>query len=143
MFRKLFKVYVIYKDNSQEKVLCVCTKKREVTEFIRKYYLVTHFEHFKSWCELHNYNVKSQEATNAYIDISASDSFTFPVIAYWYDVNSLAGLLRMINNYVPVGCSFETENDWQSALTRCGEFLNNYKNHPEDGELKEDKKNEA
>lgn len=111
MFKKLFKVYVIYKDNSQEKVLCVCTKKREVTEFIRRYYLVTHFEHFKSWCELHNYDVKSQEAANAYIDISASDSFMFPVIAYWYDVNSLAGLLRMINNYTPVGCSFETEND--------------------------------
>ena len=122
MFKKLFKVYVIYKDDSQQRILCVCTKKREITEFIRKYYLISHFEHFKSWCELHNYDVKSLEAENAYINISVNDSFKFPVVTYLYDVNSLAGLLRMINNYTPVGCSFETDADWQNALARYEEL---------------------
>lgn len=144
LFRKKVGLYLIYKDENENSLISVVEKKQQVDEFIRRTILVYHYKHFKAWCKLKNIDYTDPLSENAYIDnfIITSDEetlnqYTYIVKKAYYTKASIASILRMFNNCLPLGCSYETnaENVYANLLYDQLQEVNK-KENPSDGSTK-------
>lgn len=95
-------------------LLTVLTTDKQYDEFLVRYYLDKHQEHYSRWAPLHGYaeNPDSQEAMQEYLATAAQSGLEeFEdniVVTLWrYDANSVAAMFRMFFGCMPMGMENE------------------------------------
>lgn len=90
-------------------ICAVVPKKKDAREYIKKKYVIDHFDHYESWCALRALDDESLESENAYFEeIAADDVFDeYSVATGYYDKRRIAAALRLSACMLPVGASYE------------------------------------
>ena len=110
--------------------LCtIVSSKKEITEYVKNKIIEDHKEHYNSWIKLHD--KKDNSATRAeYIDLLFQDDPDsipmFTVRKETYDAKGLASVFRIYNRCMPIGCSYES-NEEVYCYNKINEELKNLK----------------
>ncbi len=115
------KVYAICEniDNALDNIYTIVATKKQVNEYIMNRSYLEYLPHYLTWCELHNENSELKETFIKYLDIvHRDDCIEFKVIKLKYTVNTLCSLLRTLSECVPVGTSYELEEEFTNFLTK-------------------------
>lgn len=90
--------------------------KADLYEYLKKFLILEHFDHYKAWCEIRKLDVNSSDAENEYnkncIDKSEYADYLISKLTY-RDID-IATILRMFGNCIPLNCTFEhpVESDY-------------------------------
>ena len=80
-----------------------------------QYLYLKHYAHFRLWCPVHGYKVDHAKAWLAYsrsiIELEYNGEPLYSVAQVNYDPNVIASLLRSVNNCIPMGCPFDTNEE--------------------------------
>lgn len=90
-------------------ICAVVPKKKDAKEYIKKKYIIDHFDHYASWCALRSLDDESPAAEDKYFDETADDSLfdEYSIATARYDKRRLAAALRVSACLLPVGASYE------------------------------------
>lgn len=104
-------------------IVTFVVKKNQIAEYINKKLIVSHYDHYKQWCELNSLKEDSEQAESAYIKTCGPNwceynEYTFR--RFVYNIDELASLFRIMNKCAPVGTSYETDAEI--------EYMDNYLN---------------
>lgn len=90
-------------------ICAVVPKKKDAKEYIKKKYIIDHFDHYESWCALRSLDDEALESEDTYFDETADDSLfdEYSVATAYYDKRRLAAALRVSACMLPVGASYE------------------------------------
>ena len=102
-------VYGLAKVDTPNSYLTFVSKKQDLEEYVRRFILLEHFEHYRAWCNLKNYDLESPEIEKLYFKtcIESSELNNYIVKKLKYRLKDITGILRMFGNCLPLGCSFE------------------------------------
>lgn len=90
-------------------ICAVVPKKKDAKEYIKKKYIIDHFDHYESWCALRSLDDEAPENEDKYFDETADDSLfdEYSIATAYYDKRRLAAALRVSACMLPVGASYE------------------------------------
>ena len=90
-------------------ICAVVPKKKDAKEYIKKKYIIDHFDHYESWCALRSLDDEVSENEDKYFDETADDSLfdEYSIATAYYDKRRLAAALRVSACMLPVGASYE------------------------------------
>ena len=90
-------------------ICAVVPKKKDAKEYIKKKYIIDHFDHYESWCTLRSLDDESPESENMYFEETAADDIfdEYSVATAYYNKRRLAAALRLSACMLPVGASYE------------------------------------
>ena len=117
LFSKKITLYVVLnqvEDSEETSIEYVVSNMRELVEYIDKKILMSHYDHFKLWCDLHNCKVGDPKKQEEYLvniltsmDDEEKKKYIFPIKKISYDKQTVAAAIRMLNCCEPLNCSFE------------------------------------
>lgn len=95
--------------------LCtIVSSKKEVEEYVKNKIIDDHKEHYNSWVKLHN-KTDTAKTRAEYIDLLFQDDPDsipmFTVRKETYNAKGLASIFRIYNECVPLGCSYESNEE--------------------------------
>ncbi len=110
-------------DNAEPAVpISFTTCREEAIQALDQYLYLKHYKHFRTWCPLHGYDIDHAKAWLEYSRSLAVDTFNdgkprYTIIQIDYEPNILASLLRLYHHCTPMGCTFDTDEEFmeQSA----------------------------
>ena len=106
---KKLKIFGVAKKDAPENFLTIALKKEECVEYVKKYVLLEHLDHFLSWANLRNLDSHAIETQFAYltdcIELDEWDKYIIVPLYYTYD--EVVAIIRMFGNCTPLGCSFD------------------------------------
>lgn len=111
---KKISFYVAQDKKNISKFLTLTCTKQEAVDFCYKYMRIQNFNHFKLWCVLRELNVDDENAWKKYYDnvISIEEKKQYIITKITYKLNDVAAILRMFGGCLPVGCSFDTKEEY-------------------------------
>lgn len=112
---KLFNFYAVI-DNVQDECVnidelsyyTVSVNEKDCYEYIDRKEKLDNASHYNSWCYIHKYNKDAPKTWNIYKSVVLENEKKYCVIKIAYSLNNLSVALRMLNNCVPIGCSYES-----------------------------------
>lgn len=115
--------YSLYQDSSgtgiDSQILTVATTYEEALEYIRTCLILSHFTHYKNWCEIHGHTQDTEKLRTDYIlttlDMS-NPANQFSVIKVAYSHADIGILLRSALHCIPIGCSYDDPLERHSFL---------------------------
>ena len=114
--KKMKFLYICRIEDEQEIPLTYVNNINQAREYIYRYYLVKHLEHFKAWCECHDRPDKTWEDYIFYahnvIEIHTNPD-NLQIIPTWFNQEDIAAVLRVNTLNYPVGASYETPEEIQ------------------------------
>lgn len=94
--------------NDTKDILTFVTTKKEAKEYIIKRCIADNFEHYKSWCELREFDTNNIHSQFLYFtDVIDKDTVPYVFLKYNYPMSSVALAYRISTDCKPCGCSFE------------------------------------
>lgn len=110
--KKIVNLFAIADREDRNKYYTFVTNYDEAFEYMCRLYLYLYrYEHYKMWCALRSLEL-SDESILQYLDdneIDVNEKFSIDILGY--EESNLATLFRIYNNCVPLGCSYETEDE--------------------------------
>lgn len=90
-------------------ICAVVPKKKDAKEYVKKKYIIDHFEHYESWCALRALDDESLESEDAYFEETANEDIfdEYTIAAGYYNKRRIAAALRISAWMLPVGASYE------------------------------------
>ena len=98
------------------KFKCITYTKDQAIEYIETALFMNHKDHYKMWCELRNLELGAN-SWNTYKKVTGIHNPYFYKKVY-FDYSTLASILRVQCDYVPLGCSFESPEEQLFSLTK-------------------------
>ena len=119
---KKIKVYAVCKncgtrDESLKNIYTILEKKKQALEYTLEYTLcrlhIEYQSHFDAWCELHNEDSSLVDTFKRYMEkVHNNEPYNdFVIISLLYDKKSLCSLLRILSGCIPVGASYELDEE--------------------------------
>ena len=116
LFKKQICLYLVYKNDNSNTLVTILSEMSELGEFINRSIIATNFAHYKAWCKLRGLDYQDPAAEENYV-INFLDSaeeetlnkYTYMVKKATYPKKTVASILRMFNECIPLGCSYESE----------------------------------
>lgn len=112
------KVYAVCKncetkDKSLANIYTILAKKKQALEYTLCRLYIEYQPHFNSWCELHNKDSSLIDTFKEYMaKVYNNEPYNdFVIISLSYDKPSLCSLLRMLSGCIPVGASYEFDEE--------------------------------
>ena len=83
---------------------------------IDQHIYLKHYKHYRLWCNQRDLPIDHSESWKKYCsDVLAEEliasASTYTVIKVHYSASIIASLLRAMNNCIPMGCPFDTEEE--------------------------------
>lgn len=126
LFKKQIPLYLVYKNDNSNTLVTVLSEMDELGEFINKSIIATNFAHYKAWCNLRSLDYQEPTAEENYIinflntaDEETLNKYTYVVKKVIYPKKALASILRMFNDCIPLGCSYESEMEQLYGSLLC------------------------
>ena len=90
-------------------ICAVVPKKKDAKEYVKKKYIIDHFEHYESWCALRALDGESLESEDAYFEETTDEDIfdEYSIAAGYYNKRRIAAALRLSACMLPVGASYE------------------------------------
>lgn len=111
MAKKMKFLYIFKKDKQKEIPLTYVKDVKQAKEYLYKYYLNLHLDHFNLWCDCHNRPNKSWE-DYCYYAHEVLEIHTNPddiqIVPIWFTQDDIASILRSILGNNPIGATYET-----------------------------------
>lgn len=107
--------YTVYlKDCGPQNWITVTCSKKDAREYVHRVLKLEHMEHYKMWCELRDYNIDSPETWYKYFRtvLTKEDICKYLIGEISYGPNELASVIRVFVGCQPIGCSFDTKNEY-------------------------------
>ena len=100
---------VMKKDDLDHRPITLVSSIADAREYVERLIQVDHFEHFKSWAELRELDLNSDEAWNTYADtcVDPKEWANYVIAKMHYKHSDVAAMLRIFAHAVPLGCSYE------------------------------------
>ncbi len=86
----------------------ISINKDDCYEYIDKKEKFDNATHYNGWCFIHKYKKDSPKTWEKYKSIVLENAQRYSVIKVNYSLKNLSVALRMLNNCVPIGCSYES-----------------------------------
>lgn len=116
--RKTIKLYAVCEncatpDEALNNIHTIVAKEKQADEYVLNRLYCEYAPHFNAWCELHNEDSSLISTFKKYIAIVYENEpfYRFSVIELKYDKAALCSLLRMFSGCIPVGASYELEEE--------------------------------
>lgn len=112
LHNKKITLFAVYdKKENPTKFITLTLYKKEADEFIYNLLRISHFEHFKSWCEIRNLDVNDDSSWSKYLCncLSIEDINRYVIHKVIYKLGDVVSIMRMFGGCIPIGCSFDTE----------------------------------
>ena len=116
------------------KFYTVSYNKQNCDEYINCKEIDDNEEHYQQWCQLRNYNSELEEVWEEYRNTVLKESI-YSIIVFHVYFSDILGLVRILEQCKPVGCSFDREIEYTYWLAK-GQLTENLKEMFE--ELKEE-----
>lgn len=102
-------VYGLAKAETPNIYLTFVLRKQDLNEYLKKFILLEHFEHYRIWCTWNQHDICSKASEQLYFDtcIDPKELNTYIVKKLRYKLEDIVGILRMFGNCLPLECSFE------------------------------------
>lgn len=130
------------------KILSVVTSKKEAEEFINKLLYLEHIQDFDSWCFYKE--IPDNEKQNHWIEyfntrLSKEEKNKYVYYKIIYRYTDLAVILRMFCGCKPIGCSFDTKDEYSyiSAKSYIKQVLDKNLNTLKEALLNDDTEGET
>ena len=108
------KYFFISDKDSDGKPLCIVETKEQAKEFVSNRLYIKHLDDYKSWCYFNQRaldNSSWQEFLQNKIDKEELNSFL--IGSKCFNKSEIAAVLRMFIGCAPIGCSFESQQEYQ------------------------------
>lgn len=106
---------VLDKSIDDEKPITFTATRSEAMYALDQYLYVKHYLHFKQWCNLRGLEVDHAETWASYSQQVLADEYNgeplYSIVRIEYEPNVIASLLRFVNNCIPLGCPFDTDEE--------------------------------
>lgn len=118
MFNKKLTIYSII-SISKGKVLTFVNSKKQIQEYLNRYFYLLNKTHFESWCELRNLVSDSSSSLFSrnwklyYSTVCQNLLEDIEIETLKYDKHNLTKLFRLLEKCVPLGCSFDKEINFE------------------------------
>lgn len=111
---KKISFFIVQDNKDSPNFLTVTCKKEDAVDFAYKYLRVKNFDHFKLWCDLRELDPQSDSAWERYFQtcLTIEEKRKYLIRKVTYKMNDLAAILRMFGGCLPIGCSFDTESEY-------------------------------
>ena len=106
--------YAVLNKREPSKFLTFTLTKKQAIEYGNKFLKAIHMEHFKQWCEYHNLNADMNDSWNIYFMkcLTADEKREIVINKIGYKWEDMTAILRMFGGCVPLGCSFDTPQEY-------------------------------
>lgn len=106
-------------EESLSRIYTIVNTKKEAREYILCLLHLRYFSHFDAWCELHNQDKDSKDVFNDYIyKVYDGEPFNeFALVNLYYTKQQLCSLLRKLAQFIPVGASYELDDEIESYMS--------------------------
>lgn len=113
--KKKIHFYAVTNKNQPKQILTLTCTKMQAVDFCYRFLRVKHFDHFKMWCEMRDLDVNSESAWSTYFNncIDKEERCEYLIHKKVYELNNVAAILRMFGGCLPMGCKFDTENEYK------------------------------
>jgi hypothetical protein len=107
--------------NNIDNLICysITNTKKQAEEYIARLLFMQHRNHFLAWCNNRNIIIKDSyypehSLWKTYYNLVwPNEKKIYAIQQVKYKSQDMASILRMFNNSIPVGCSFETEEEYK------------------------------
>lgn len=95
---------------------------KQAEEYIQRINFITHRNHFIAWCNNNDIHLKDdyfpdEAIWQKYYNLVWKDEKPrYFIQKIKYSLTTLASLLRMYNNVIPLGCSYETDAEYDKFV---------------------------
>lgn len=112
-------LYTVVSMEDRKKTFTTTLSKEQAFEYIKKRLKLDHLNHFEAWCKLRNTTVTDEAAWETYLAtvLSHSQKNVYGVVKVKFPLTTLAGILRSFCGYMPIGCSFDQDLEWEQAAS--------------------------
>ena len=101
------------------RIYTITTTKAQCEKYINLLLMVTHKEHYSSWCELRNLKAENNSSWEAYKKCCLTDK-KYHIIKTKHKADGIALIFRLYNKCIPLGCGYESEVEYANiALEFC------------------------
>lgn len=112
-------MYVIHQTDDFTRMYTLVARKSDALEYVRKYFIAKHIQHFKSWCQIHNKKINDSSVEFEYVNLLDEDELnSISISKAYYRKDDIASICRVALDAVPVGASYETEAEWEDFLDK-------------------------
>lgn len=109
-------------------IYTIVSTMKEALEYIRNRLIIDNQEHFELWCNLHNCDDREETSKVNYISTVLTESdFKYGAVKAFYTKDKLTAILRMGSNCIPIGCSFDTKEEYINVAERITDIKNKLK----------------
>ena len=116
------------KTTEVKNIYTIVTTEDQANEYIRKRLILDNQEHYGMWCDLHGYDPESEDIIEKYIStILTEKDYKYGMLDVGYTKEKLAAILRIASTCIPVGCSYDLDEEWQSLVDKVAKLKNNEK----------------
>lgn len=116
-------LWAVFETAHPETPITFTSTREEAYLALDQYIYLKHYVHFRSWCELNNTPIDHSLSWKRYSEVALKEELSIPnmytVMKVSYSAAILASLLRSVNNCIPMGCPFDTDEELE-------DFANNF-----------------
>lgn len=123
MFGK-FRLYALIHSSHPNNFLTIVSSKNEAREYAQLYIKLKHLDHFIAWSEARDLNPDDIEVWNSYFEkcIQPEEKDEYRVVKIYYEKSNLLAMLRMFCNCAPLGCSFDTNVEYEYVKHKANQL---------------------
>ena len=112
--KKKVEFYAVCERDTPGNFLTITCTKAEAAEYAYQYIKIKNLDHYEMWCNLREYDPASEKAWDEYFEkcISREEKLKYLITKITYKLKDVAAIMRMFGNCPPLGCSFDTQNEY-------------------------------
>lgn len=113
--KKQITVYALINTQVKNTFLTISDNKHDMHEYVMALLQIQHQAHFEAWCQLRALDKEDFANWITYYSSCVSDEekSSFQAIKIKYRLQDVAAIMRMFGNCFPIGCSFDTEAEYE------------------------------
>lgn len=99
----------------QMRFFTITDNKKDCELYINKKLKIDYIEHFKMWCDLREIPM-NDDSWSKYVMTDFVDKRKYVIRRMKYKVKDLASILRLSNGCIPIGCGYESKEEYEAFL---------------------------
>jgi len=121
-FNKKIKLYGVFLENDMSKLLTIVQNKQDINEYVNKLLKLEHSIHYSTWLQVRSLQ-DSEDNWKEYFNkvLTDEDKLKFSVCKLVYKKEQLSSILRMFCGCTPIGCSFNTQAEYNYFSQQYGD----------------------
>ena len=125
--KKQITVYALTHTQVKNKFLTISDNKYDMYEYVMALLQIQHQAHFETWCQVRALDKEDFDNWVTYYSscISDEEKSSFQAIKIKYNLRDVIAIMRMFGNCFPIGCSFDTEAEYEYFSSIISENFSN------------------